>query len=238
LIVAWIPSGPSIDFSSAQKEHDMHTMMAAPTAGEDSTTMDPVEQAERASEKVAGEFAQGNGRDGNAREQASRAKDAAVAAGDQAMRASVELMQRNTETVQRAFQCGARLAARFTELSADQFGRAFGISAENAEEAAQKSSHNVEAIVQSSAVLTEITQHLCEEWANVARARVDRGFERLDAFLQCRTPHDFSVLQSELLRDNMETFLGYARKAGEHSMRIAGEPRQAFGNVAGSRRAA
>jgi hypothetical protein len=227
----------------------MHTMMAAPSAGEDSNTIDPIEQAARASEKAAGEFAQGNGKESHGREpngkdlsgkeQASRAKYAAAAVSDQAVRAGVELMQRNAETVQRAFQSGARLAARFTELSADQFGRAFGISGESAEEAVQKSSHNVEAIVQSSAVLTEITQRLCEEWAHIARARVDRGFERLDAFMQCRTPHDFTALQSELLRDNMETFLGYARKAGEHSVRLAGELGQPpFGNVAGSRKAA
>jgi hypothetical protein len=235
----------SIDrLASAQKEHDMHNMMAAPSAGEEANRMDhPTEQAPPASDKAAGDFAQGSSRDGSsrdgsARDQSARTKGAAAAASDQALRAGVELMHRNAETVQRAIQCGARLAARFTELSADQFGRAFGISAENAEEAAQKSSHNVEAIVQSSAVLTEITQRLCEEWANIARARVDRGFERLDAFLQCRTPHDFTVLQSELLRDNMETFLGYARKAGEHSVRLAGESQQAFGSVAGSRRAA
>jgi hypothetical protein len=221
----------------------MHNMMATPSvnAGEDSSTTDPIEQAARASEKDTGEFAQeapcAKEQAPRAREQAARAKDAA-AASDQAVRAGVELMRRNAETVQRAFQCSARLAARITELSADQFGRAFGISGESAEEAAQKSSHNVEAIVQSSAVLTEITQRLCEEWANIARGRVDRGFERLDAFLQCRTPHDFTALQSELLRDNMETFLGYARKAGEHSVRLAGEARQPFGNVAGSRKAA
>jgi hypothetical protein len=229
---------------SRKKEHQMQTMMATPTvgAGEDSDTMDPIEQAARASEKAASGFAPGapgaKDQAPGAGEQASGARGAASAAGDQAMRAGVELMQRNAETVQRAFQCGARLAARFTELSADQFGRAFGISGGSAEEAAQQSSRNVEAIVQSSAVLTEITQHLCEEWADIARARVDRGFERLDAFLQCRTPQDFTALQSELLRDNMETFLGYARKAGEHSVRLAGEAKQPFGNFAGSRRAA
>jgi hypothetical protein len=122
-------------------------------------------------------------------------------------------MQRNAETVRRAFQCSARLAARITELSADQFGRAFGISGENAEDAAQKSSQNVEAVVESGAVLTEITPSV----RGMGSYRTGAGgsrVERLDAFRHCRTPHDFTALQSELLRDNMETVLGYARKAG------------------------
>jgi hypothetical protein len=232
-LIAMDPVRSSNRFQARRKkEHEMHTMMATPTvgAGEESDTIDPVEQTARASEKAASGFAQAafgaNEAASGTREQASRAKDAAGPAGDQAMRAGAELMQRNAETVQRAIQCSARLAARITELSADQFGRAFGISGESPEEAAQKSSHNVEAIVQSSTVLTEITQRLCEEWAEIARARVDRGFQRLDAFLQCRTPQDFTALQSELLRDNMETFLGYARKAGEHSVRLAREAKQ------------
>ncbi len=67
---------------------------------------------------------------------------------------------------------------------------------------------------------------------------MDRGFDRIDAFLQCRTPQDFAALQSDLLRDNLETFLGYARKAGEHSARLADEARLRFGTVAEGRRAA
>jgi hypothetical protein len=208
----------------------MHNVMAAQpvSAGEASDTMDPIEQAARATERAAGGFAEG----------AVHAKDAAAAASDQAMRVGIELMQRNAETVQHAIQCGARLAARLSERSADQLGRAVGISGEGAEDAAQKSSRNFEAIVQSGAALTEITQRLCEEWVDIARARLDRGFDRFDAFLRCRTPQDFTVLQSEMMRDNMETFLGYARKAGEHLVRIAGEARQQAANAAGSRRAA
>ena len=195
---------------------------------EENNPMDPIEQAARASERTANEFAEG----------ASRVKDAAARASDQAMRASVEMIQRNAETVQHTLACGAKLAARMTERSADQFGRAFGVSGEGAQRAAQKSSHNLEAIVQSGTVLTEITQRLCEEWAEIARARMDRGFDRIDAFLQCRTPQDFAALQSELLRDNIETFLGYARKAGEHSARLADEARGRLGTVAEGRRAA
>ena len=187
--------------------------------------MDPIEQAARASEKTANELAEG----------ASRVKDAAARASDRAMRASVEIMQRNAETVQHTLEYGAKLAARMTERSADQFGRAIGFSGEGA---AQRSSRDLEAIVQSGTVLTELTQRLCEEWVEIARARMDRGFGRIDALLQCRTPQDFAALQSELMRDNLETFLGYARKVGEHSARLADEARQRFGTVAEGRRAA
>jgi hypothetical protein len=195
---------------------------------EENNPMDPIEQAARASERTANEFAEG----------ASRVKDAAARASDEAMRASVEIMQRNAETVQHTLQCGAKLAARMTERTADQFGRAIGFSGEGAHTAAQKSSRNLEAIVQSGTVLTELTQRLCEEWAELARARMDRGFDRVDAFLRCRTPQDFAALQSELLRDNIETFLGYARKAGEHSARLVDEARRRFGTAAEGRRAA
>ena len=194
---------------------------------EENNPMDPIEQAARASERTANELAEG----------AARAKDAAARASDQAMRASVEMIQRNAETVQYTLACGAKLAARMTERSADQFGRAIGFSGEGAQKAAQKSSRNLEVIVQSGTVLTEITQRMCEEWAEIARARMDRGFNRIDAFLQCRTPQDFAALQSEVLRDNIETLLGYARKAGEHSTRLADEARQRFGAAEGRRAA-
>jgi Phasin protein len=153
-------------------------------------TEDAIEQA---AERTASEFA----------ERESRAKDAAAKASGQAMRASVEMIQRNAETVQHTLQCSAKLAARMTEHSADQFGRAIGFSGDGAQKAAQKSSRNIEAIVQSGTVLTEITQRLSEEWADIARARMDRGFDRIDALLQCRTPQDFAALQRELLRDKL-----------------------------------
>jgi hypothetical protein len=88
------------------------------------------------------------------------------------------------------------------------------------------------AMVQSGTVLTETAKHLFEEWADVGRARIERGFGRIEAFLQCRTPQDFAALQGELFRDNMETVVGYARKAREHSARFADEAERRFGSLA------
>ncbi len=127
----------------------MQDMKAAQSGNEKNSSMDPAEQAARASETAASEFAEGM----------SRAKDIAAMASDQAMRAGaewVELMESNAETIQHAFQCSARLAARMTERAAGQIGRTIGVSEEGADEAAQKSSRNLEAVVQSGTALSEI----------------------------------------------------------------------------------
>src|SRR5215831_10421279 len=215
--------------SSSRFQREKEDNMTPSRSGDEANNpMDPIEQAARASERTANELTEG----------ASRVKDAAARASDQAMRASVEMIQRNAEAIQQTLQSGAKLAARMTERTADQFGRTIGFSGEGAQTAAQKSSRNLEAIVQSGTVLTEITQRLCEEWVEIARARMDRGFDRMETFLRCRTPQDFAALQSELLRDNIETFLGYARKAGEHSARLVDEARRRFETAAEGRRAA
>jgi DNA-binding protein H-NS len=87
------------------------------------------------------------------------------------------------------------------------------------------------AIVQSGTVLSETAQRLFEEWADIGRARSERGFDRISAFLQCRTLQDFAALQADLLRDNMETVAGYARKAREHSARVVDEAERRVGNL-------
>src|SRR5258708_1526721 len=75
------------------------------------------------------------------------------------------------------------------------------------------------AIVQSGTVLSEAAERLFGEWADIGRARMERGFDRINAFLQCRTPQDFAALQGELLRDNMETVL-VARVRRENIRRV------------------
>lgn len=171
-------------------------------------------------------------------DEAARMAEAAVGAGNRVVQSGTEMLQRNTETLQRTIESGAKLAARMTERSADQFGRAMGFSGEEAQKAAHRSTGNLEAIVQSTTIVTEITQRLCGEWVDFARQRMERDFDRIDTLMKSRTPQDFVALQSDLMRDNVESFLTYARRIGEQSMRAVDEAQKRFVDMAEGRRVA
>jgi hypothetical protein len=187
--------------------------------------MDQNEQVARTSERAAKEFAEGT----------SRVKDAAARASDQSMRAGIEMFQRNAETVQHTIQSSAKLASTMAECSADQFGRAFGSSSG---ELTERSSRNMEEAVQSGTMVSEMMQRMCVECGDIARARIERGFKRMGALVRSRSPQDIVALQSEILRDNLETFLGFARKAAEHSTRLAEEAQRRIESLEKDRQAA
>jgi hypothetical protein len=145
-------------------------------------------------------------------------KDQADRASDQAIRAGMEMFQRNAEIVQRTLNYTAQLTSAMAERSFNQFGRGFRVSAERADKGAQRSSNNMEgsssnikAPVQPGTIVTEMMQRMCVECCDIARARIERGFERMGALVRSRSPQDIIALQGEIVRDNLETFLGFAR---------------------------
>ena len=144
-------------------------------------------------------------------------------AGERAAGVGTEVFQRNVETVQEALQSGGEIEARLTERSADQFGRVFGISLEEAHKAAQKSSDMFDAIIQSTSIFTEVTQKCLQEWLNFTRERMERNFNRFESLLHCRTPQDVAALQTEFLRDNLDNFLQGAHWIAEKYVQVADE---------------
>jgi hypothetical protein len=140
-----------------------------------------------------------------------------------AARASAEIMQRNSETLQHALQSSARMAAQMGERSTDHLGRTLGLTGENAEKAAEKSASNLEAILQSSTVLAEVTGSISREWFSFANDRIEQNMTRLENLIHCRSPHDFAALHSEILRNNLEALVEFARKAASQSARVAEE---------------
>ena len=133
------------------------------------------------------------------------------------------MLQTNVGTAQQALQSGAEMAARLAESSVNQFGRALGLSGDGTHTAAQQSSENIDAIVRSGAMIVEVTQSISREWTDFARERIEQNFNRFDSLLRCRSPQDFAALQSEILRDNLESFLQCARRVAEKSVPVADE---------------
>ena len=156
-------------------------------------------------------------------EQASRMAQISTEASERAARAGTEILQRHVETVQEALQSSAQLAARLTERSADQFGRVFGISGDGAHKSAQKSYDNLDAIIQSSSVLAGVTQSISREWVNFIRERMEQNLNKFEGLVRCCTPQELAAVQSEFLRDNLESFLQCARRIAETSIRAADE---------------
>ena len=142
---------------------------------------------------------------------------------ERAARAGTQIFQRNVETIQEALQSSAEIAARLTERSADQFGCVFGISVDEAHKAVQKSSDNLDAIIQSSSVLAGVTQSMSREWVSFTRGRMEQNFNRFDSLLHCRTPQEVVAFQTEFLRDNLESFLQCARWIAEKYIQVADE---------------
>jgi len=171
-------------------------------------------------------------------EQASWIAQLSTNAGERAARAGTEIFQRNVETVQEALQSSAKIAARLTERSADQFGRVFGISGDETHKAVQKSSDNLDAIIQSSSALAGITQRISREWLNFTRERMEQSFNKFDGLARCRTPQDLAAVQSEFLRDNLESFLQCARRIAEMSVHVAEEANKRTAEVVDGAQAA
>jgi hypothetical protein len=215
----------SCQFSSKQPELREILLMATNPRSEDRNTATAQEGARESARRGA--------------EQAERIARASVDVNSQAARTSTDIMERNVKTAQQVMQSGAEMAARLAERSAQQFNRAFGLTGEEAQRTAEFSTGNFSTLLRSSAMLAELTQEMALEWMQFGRDRLEQNFDRFDHLLHSRTPQDVLALQGEIVRSNLEGFLGMTRRAAEKSMHITEELAQKFGERAEqSRRAA
>ena len=147
----------------------------------------------------------------------------ALDATEQATRTGAELMQQNAETFRRIWQSGMQIVSQMGGRSADEFARALGLSGDEVRQATEQSSRNVEAIVESSTVLTQGIDGISREWFEFARKRIEQNLNRMNELARCRTPQQLAAMQSEMLRDNIEDLLQSSRRVAEISARLAEE---------------
>jgi hypothetical protein len=115
--------------------------------------------------------------------------------------------------VQDTVEAGAEGVRRLTE----EVTRAFGPKPE----LARKATENMQAITETGSVLLRGFQDLNREWIELAQHRFQRNAESFTKLAQCRNMQDFTAIQSELVRENLQDAIDSTRRFAELSLKIA-----------------
>jgi hypothetical protein len=175
-------------------------------------------------------------------EQAARASGnaARMAAGasEHVARAGANLFESTTGAVEQLWRSGLDIASHFAEQSSSQMARSMGLSAEKAQEAAERSSRNIDAIVQSSRAYADVFQGISRELSGFYRERMDRNLEKMNDIMRSRTPQELIAAQSDLFRDNLEGFLQSSKRVAEASVRVADQATRQLSEIVEKQRRA
>jgi hypothetical protein len=147
----------------------------------------------------------------------------AAEAGQQAVTATAEAARVGAETMQQTLQTGLDVAYKVAQRSTDQFLELFGLSGEQSQELAQQSSHNVQAIANTSTVLARGFQDIVREWLSFTQSRLDQNFDRLSALRTCRSVPDLFAQQSDLIRENLEEIIDKGQQIMQHTTEVTRE---------------
>lgn len=156
-------------------------------------------------------------------EQVTHAARTMADTSERTARVGAEAMRHNSDTVREAWQSGTNIATQVTDRSLDWMYKAFGLAGNGTQETLQQSSRNINAILETSSAFAAGMQSVSREWITFAEKRAQQNLEKLDALLQCRTPHEFIAAQTDLMKSNLEDLLQNSRRIGEMATRVAEE---------------
>jgi phasin family protein len=158
-------------------------------------------------------------------EQTSRIGQTAAEAGEKVARAGADLVEQNAEALQNTMRFGLEIARAVMGRSTDQFSRTFGWSfneTQRAEtqQAAERAVRNAESIFQSTAAVSKGMSEISREYFELVRHQMENSFERLNELWRCRTPQDVAAVQSDIVRENVESFLERSRRMADMSVKL------------------
>lgn len=154
-------------------------------------------------------------------EQTKQIGQAALEAGQDVARAGADLLQQNAETLQNTWRFGLDTTTAVMGRSTDQLSRTLGLSGDGAQQAAERSARNTELILYSSAAVGKCVTSASREYFEFVRRQIENNMERLTDLWHCRTPQDFTALQTDLVRQSFEGALESGRRMADMSLKLA-----------------
>jgi len=106
--------------------------------------------------------------------------------------------------------------------AAEEFRRIAGLNNE-AQKTSQHVAHNLDAIAQTSAVLSRGFQEVSKEWLDLWQSHTRRNVEAMTRIAQCRTVPDALAIQSDLVLENLHGTIDLTRRVAERAMQVVTE---------------
>jgi phasin family protein len=154
-------------------------------------------------------------------EQTARVGQAAAEAGEEVARAGASLLKQNTETLQDAWRLGLEMATSVMGRSTEQFGRTLGLSGDGVQQATERSARNTQTVLYTGTAAAKVMGGISHEYFQMVRHQVEKNMEHMNELWSCRTPQDFTAIQSDIVRETVETVLESSRRIADMSIKMA-----------------
>lgn len=158
-------------------------------------------------------------------EQTAQMARSATEAGEEAARVGAEMLKRNAETINKAWRSGQETASALS----DQLGRTLGVAGNEAQLVAERSARNAERIIKSTAAVSEFINGMSQEYSDFARSQVQKSMDRMNDLWRCRTPQEVLAVQTDVLRDALESALEIGRRMNKLADDTTGRATQDLG---------
>ena len=161
-----------------------------------------------------------------AADQTARAGQVAAEVGEEVARASANLLKQNVETIQNTWRSGLESATSVMGRSTEQIGRTLGVSgevAQQATEATERSARNAQTLLYTSTAAARVMGDVSQEYFQMVRHQLEKNMDHMRELWTCRTPQDFAAIQTDMMRETVETALESSRRIADMSRKMADE---------------
>jgi len=152
-------------------------------------------------------------------EQTRRIGETAVEAGQEVARAGADVLQQNAETLQSALRFSLDTATAAMGRSTDQFSRTLGLSGDEAQHAAERSARSAATVLQSTTAIAKGMSGMSQEYFAFVRHQIESSMERMNELWRCRTPQDVVAVQTDFVRETVESALESSRRMADISLK-------------------
>lgn len=138
----------------------------------------------------------------------------------------VDSVRRGGESVEAMWREGTEAASRIAQRSIDQLSRMMGLSGEAARESVEKTSGNMQAVLQSVSDVAGGLQDVTGEWMRWTQRQAEHNFDHIEQLGKCRTSTILWLCRRKWFG---KTWRRYSKASNAHRIDLLKLPAEQFG---------